>query len=93
MLSILLPIYARQLGASATAIGGLFSVFTGVLLIVRPLTGWALGLGSLKRDPKGRQNGITNMSKSLHRKWGADGLRAEGPRAQGLRDHRVRASL
>ena len=42
MLSILLPIYARQLGASATAIGGLFSVFTGVLLIVRPLTGWAL---------------------------------------------------
>ena len=42
MLSILLPIYARQLGASATAIGGLFSVFTGVLLVVRPLTGWAL---------------------------------------------------
>ena len=42
MLSILLPIYARQLGASATAIGGLFSVFTAVLLVVRPLTGWAL---------------------------------------------------
>ena len=42
MLSILLPIYARQLGASATAIGGLFSVFTGMLLVVRPLTGWAL---------------------------------------------------
>ncbi|MFP6796088.1 MAG: MFS transporter [Pseudomonadales bacterium] len=42
MLSILLPIYARQLGASATAIGGLFSVFTGIILVVRPLTGWAL---------------------------------------------------
>ena len=42
MLSILLPIYARQLGASATAIGGLFSVFTAVLLVIRPLTGWAL---------------------------------------------------
>ncbi len=42
LISLLLPIYARELGASATAIGGLFTVFTATVLLLRPLVGWVL---------------------------------------------------
>lgn len=37
-----LPVYTRQLGADAVAIGGMFTVFTFTMLIVRPLVGWGL---------------------------------------------------
>jgi MFS family permease len=41
-LTFVLPIYGRDLGASAVEIGGLFSVFAVVPVIVRPLLGRAL---------------------------------------------------
>ena len=34
-----LPVYVRELGASATTIGGMFTVFTVTMLVVRPLVG------------------------------------------------------
>ena len=37
-----LPIYTKTLGASATAIGGLYAAFTITLLVIRPLVGLAL---------------------------------------------------
>ena len=40
-LSFLLPIYARQIGASALEIGGLFSIFSVFSLALRPIIGWA----------------------------------------------------
>ena len=42
ILWFLLPIYGKQLGASALEIGGLFSVFGIVLVLLRPLVGRAL---------------------------------------------------
>lgn len=42
MLQFLLPVYSREMGASALAIGGLFSGFSLMLLLARPLTGWAM---------------------------------------------------
>ena len=37
-----LPVYTRESGASATAIGGLYTVFTLTLVVLRPLIGRAL---------------------------------------------------
>ena len=40
MLSFLIPIYAKQLGASAVGIGGLFAVAQGMIVLLRPVIGW-----------------------------------------------------
>jgi MFS family permease len=37
-----LPIYAKALGASALEIGGLFSILTLSLALLRPAVGWAI---------------------------------------------------
>ena len=42
MVAFLLPIYAQELGASAADIGGLFAVFSLVMIVVRPLVGIAM---------------------------------------------------
>lgn len=48
-LNFALPLRAEDLGASATEIGLLFSLFTGAVFVVRPLTG--IGLDALGRKP------------------------------------------
>ena len=42
ILGFLLPIYARELGASAVDVGGLFATFSLVMIVVRPLVGLAI---------------------------------------------------
>ena len=42
MLSFVLPIYGRELGASALEVGGFFSAISLVPLVARPFLGWAL---------------------------------------------------
>jgi MFS family permease len=42
ILGFLLPIYAQELGASASNIGGLFAVFSLMMILVRPLVGLAI---------------------------------------------------
>jgi MFS family permease len=41
-LNFLLPVYTRQLGADAVAIGGMYSAFILSMLVFRPIVGWAL---------------------------------------------------
>lgn len=41
-LNFLLPVYTRQLGADAIAIGGMYTAFILSMLVFRPLVGWAL---------------------------------------------------
>ena len=41
-LNFLLPVYTRQLGADAIAIGGMYSAFILSMLVFRPIVGWAL---------------------------------------------------
>jgi MFS family permease len=42
LINFLLPVYTRQLGADAVAIGGMYTAFVVSLLIFRPLVGMAL---------------------------------------------------
>ena len=42
VLSFLLPIHAKQLGASAASIGGMYSVIALIMLLMRPAVGWAM---------------------------------------------------
>ena len=42
MLAFLLPLYAKQLGASALSIGGLFAVAQAVMVLCRPVIGWGI---------------------------------------------------
>ncbi len=42
ILQFALPIYAKQLGASALDIGGMFSIFAVMITIARPIVGWGI---------------------------------------------------
>lgn len=49
ILGFALPIYAKQMGASALEIGGMLSIFAVMITIARPLVGW--GIDRLGRKP------------------------------------------
>ncbi|MEN6316566.1 MAG: MFS transporter [Clostridiaceae bacterium] len=42
IISFLLPVYSKRIGANAFEIGILFSVFSFVTLLLRPIIGWAI---------------------------------------------------
>jgi DHA1 family multidrug resistance protein-like MFS transporter len=42
ILPLLLPLYAKRLGASAIGIGGLFAIAQCMLVLLRPVIGWAI---------------------------------------------------
>lgn len=41
-LNFSLPIYADDLGVGAVGIGAMFAIFTGTMLLIRPIVGWCL---------------------------------------------------
>ena len=41
-LNFALPLRAHDVGMSATAIGGLYAIFSGTIVLLRPLVGWGL---------------------------------------------------
>lgn len=48
-LEFMLPVYGRQLHASALEIGGMFSIFSITMTVARPLVGWAMDRFGRKR--------------------------------------------
>jgi MFS family permease len=42
ILGLMLPVYGKQIGASVVEIGLFFSAFSLVMVLLRPLVGWAL---------------------------------------------------
>jgi DHA1 family multidrug resistance protein-like MFS transporter len=42
MLPFLLPLYAKQFGANALGIGGLFAMAQGMMILCRPVIGWGM---------------------------------------------------
>ena len=42
IMGLLLPVYGKELGASALEIGVIFSTFSVMTILIRPLVGWAL---------------------------------------------------
>lgn len=49
LLSLLLPVYGREIGANAVQIGLFFSVFSFMMVVFRPIVGW--GLDRIGRRP------------------------------------------